>query len=74
MQLDVKKGVMEKIKQSEVLIERLKLYTGLTGNLLDEDLKKKIKVLKWLVKNNIENVDDIGTIMSKYYRGKLKII
>ena len=74
MQLDIRKGVMEKIKQSKVLIARLKLYTGLTENLLDEDLKKKIKVLKWLVKNNIENVDDIGTIMSKYYRGKLKIV
>ena len=74
MQLDIRKDVIEKIRQSTVFIERLKLYTGLTGDSLDEDLKKKIKVLKWLVKNNIENVDDIGAIMSKYYRGKLKII
>ncbi len=74
MQLDVKKDIIERIRQSEIFIERLKLYTGLTGDSLDDDLKKKVKVLKWLVKNNIENVDDIGAIMSKYYRGKLKIV
>jgi len=74
MQLDVQKDKIEKISASKILTERLKLYTGLSGNNLDEDLKKKVKVLNWLVKNNIEDVNDVGAIMSKYYSGKLKII
>ncbi len=73
MQLNVKKDVIEKINSSEVLFNRLKLYTGLSGDSLDKDLKRKVKVLNWMVKNNIENVDDVGAIISKYYRGKLKI-
>jgi flagellar protein FlaI len=73
MQLNVKKDVIEKINSSEVLFDRLKLYTGLSGDSLDKDLKRKVKVLKWMVKNNIENVNDVGAIISKYYRGKLKI-
>jgi len=74
MQFDIHKDKLEKIKQSKVLIERLKLYTGMSGDDLNKDLQKKVKVLKWLIKNNIENVDDVGAIMSKYYRGKLKIV
>jgi archaeal flagellar protein FlaI len=73
MQLDIKKDKIIKISDSAVLRDRLELYTGLSGEELDNDLKKKVKVLNWLVKNNIENVDDIGSIMSKYYRNKLKI-
>ncbi len=73
MQLNVQKDKIEKISTSKVLLDRLKLYTGLGGDQLDNNLKKKIKVLNWLVKNSVENVDDVGAIMSKYYRGKLKI-
>ncbi len=73
MQLDVAKDIIKKVSSSQVLIDRLKLYTGLSGNDLDADLKKKVKVLQWLVNNNIDSVDDVGAIISKYYRGKLKI-
>ena len=73
MQFNVHTDTMEKIKQSQILIERLKLYTGMTNEELDKDLKRKVKVLTWLVKNNIDNVDDVGAIISKYYRGKLNI-
>jgi flagellar protein FlaI len=74
MQLNIQKDIIEKVNQSQVLIERLKLYTGLSGEELDKDLKKKVKVLNWMIKNDIENINDIGIVMSKYYRGKLKIL
>jgi flagellar protein FlaI len=73
MQLDASKDCIKKVSTSRVLIDRLKLYTGLSGEELDADLKKKVKVLNWLVKNNIEKVNDVGAIISKYYRGKLTI-
>ena len=37
-------------------MERLKLYTGLSEEELNNDLSQKVKILKWLVKKNIENV------------------
>jgi len=73
MQMNVENDTLEKINSSEVLFERLKLYTGLSEDSLDKDLKKKAKVLNWMIKNNIENVDDVGAIISKYYSEKLKI-
>ncbi len=71
MQLNVHDDVLEKIINSQTVMERLKLYTGLNEEELNNDLKQKIKILKWLVKKNIENVHQIGMIMSKYYMGKL---
>ena len=58
---------------SETVLERLKLYTGWTTEDIAKDLEEKIRILQWLVKKNIENVDQIGMIMSKYYMGTLKM-
>jgi len=73
MQLNVADDVLEKISDSETVLERLKLYTGWTTEDIAKDLEKKIQILQWLVKKNIENVDQIGMIMSKYYMGTLKM-
>ena len=63
----------EKTADSENVLERLKLYTGWNTDDISKDLGEKIKILKWLVKNNIDNVDKIGAVMSRYYMGVLKI-
>jgi hypothetical protein len=73
MQLNVADDVLEKINDSESVLDRLKLYTGWTTEDIARDLERKIRILQWLVKNNIENVDQIGMVMSKYYMGTLKI-
>jgi len=73
MQLNVADDVLEKISDSETVLERLKLYTGWSTEDIAKDLEKKIQILLWLVKKNIENVDQIGMIMSKYYMGTLKM-
>jgi flagellar protein FlaI len=73
MQLNVADDILEKINDSETVLERLKLYTGWSNDDIAKDLEKKIEILQWLVNKNIENVDQIGMIMSKYYMGTLKM-
>jgi flagellar protein FlaI len=73
MQLNVGEDKLEKMSDSEAVLERLKLYTGLSAENIAKDLEQKTRILKWLVKNNIENVDKIGAVMSRYYLGNLKI-
>ncbi len=73
MQLNVADDILEKINDSETVLERLKLYTGWSSDDIAKDLEKKIEILQWLVKKNIENVDQIGMVMSKYYMGSLKM-
>lgn len=73
MQLNVAKDVLDKINDSDTVLERLRLYTGMSVQDIAKDIDNKIKILRWLVKNNIENIDKIGAVMSKYYMGTLKI-
>jgi len=73
MQLNVADDVLEKINDSDTVLERLKLYTGLSTQDIAKDLEQKIMILQWMVKKNIENVDHIGAIMAKYYMGTLKM-
>jgi flagellar protein FlaI len=73
MQLNVQKDKIYKINDSKILMNRLKLYTGLTSEELNENLQKKVKVLNWMVKNDVEQVNDVGAVITKYYKGNLKI-
>jgi flagellar protein FlaI len=57
-----------KIKSS--LFSKLQLFTGMSINQLLADLKEKEKVLKWLVLNDINFVDEVGEVMALYYTRK----
>ena len=67
IQLDIKSGKLNKVNRSKSLLSTIELFTGLTKNKLDKSLKEKENVLKWLVKQNINTVDDVGKVMAEYY-------
>ena len=73
LQRNVMKDTLEKVNDFKVINKTLRLYTGMTDKDMENDLAEKEKILKWLVKNNINDVEKIGQIMAKYYRGKLKV-
>jgi flagellar protein FlaI len=70
MQLNAKKDVFQKVNEPETIIETLNLYTGQSKQEILEDIKNKVDILKWLVKENINDVHKIGMVMSKYYTNK----
>ncbi|HIH31847.1 TPA: CpaF family protein [Candidatus Woesearchaeota archaeon] len=70
-QLNVSKDSLDVISKSETVIEKLKLYTGWSEDEINSDLKEKVNILQWMLTNNIEDVNHIGMIMSKYYIGNL---
>jgi len=73
LQFNVTDDKIHKINSSKTVVDRLKLYSGMTDNEIENDINEKITVLKWMVKNNIENVHNIGALIAKYYSGKLNI-
>src|SRR3989344_858362 len=73
MRLNVQRDELENVNPSRTVLERLKLYSGMTDAEIQEDLKVKTHILKWLVKNNIDDVHKIGMIFSRYYTGTLKL-
>jgi flagellar protein FlaI len=73
LQHNPRTDVMEKKNESKTFNEKINLYTGMDNKEIEEDLAKKIKVLQWLVKHNHRDIDKIGSIMAKYYLGKIKV-
>ncbi len=71
MQLNAQKDRMESISEPKAIYKTLSLNTGATKEDIQKDINDKIKILKGMVDKNIRDVNDIGVIMSKYYRGVL---
>ncbi len=70
MQFDIKKDIMNRINKSVSLFDTLQLYTGFTQRELEEDLNEKKRVLTWLLKQGIEDVETVGRVMAEYYINK----
>jgi hypothetical protein len=73
MRLNVNKDILEEVTKSKTILERIRLYTGMTDTEIDIDIKEKIRILKWMVKKEIYDVNRIGYIVAKYYMGTLQI-
>lgn len=70
MEHNVSKDKMEVANAPIRLYETLKLFSGLTKKQIDKDLNEKIMILKHMVKNKIDDVHEIGSIVSDYYSNK----
>jgi transcriptional regulator NrdR family protein len=70
MQYDQKKDKLVKKNPSKSLFQSLKIYTGMSDAQLKQDLNEKEKVLNYMVKNNITDVDDVGRLIAEYYTDK----
>jgi archaeal flagellar protein FlaI len=67
IQLDIKSGKLNKVNKSKSLLNTIGLFTGFTKNELNRSIKEKETVLKWLVKQKINSVDEVGKVMAEYY-------
>ncbi len=68
MQLNPIKDILEFVNEPLTLVETLNLYTGMSKEDMFEDMQSKIAILKWMVRNNLVNINKIGLLMSRYYQ------
>ncbi len=68
MQFNFEKDILENINKPSVIINTLNLYTGLSREGINRDINSKIEILKWMVQYNLNDINVIGKLMSKYYR------
>ena len=71
LRYNAQKDKIEKIAESKMVMDRLELYTGMKRDEIEFDIHQKIRILKWLVKTDVANVNDIGLYVAKYYTGNL---
>ncbi len=67
LQLNVQSDTLKKLKEPKRVFDTLNMYTGMSEAEIKKDLSRKVEILKALVKNNVNDVHDIGYIMAKYY-------
>ena len=70
LQYEPKRDKLIQINKSKSLMNTLKLFTGFTNNEIQRDLKEKEKILNYLVKQNINTVDEVGRVIAEYYTNK----
>ncbi len=69
-QLDTKKDVIKEVLKSKKIAEEIELFAGLSKAEIAKDLSEKERILKWLVKKNINTVDEVGRVMAEFYTDK----
>ncbi|MFC1741320.1 type II/IV secretion system ATPase subunit [Nanoarchaeota archaeon] len=74
MQYDPKKDILGNKNKSKSLFQTLELFTGNTPNEIKKDIAEKELVLKYLVKNQIKDINDVGRLMAEYYTNKDNIM
>ena len=63
----VKTDKIKGVNKMGRLVELLSLYAGMDEKEIEEDVNEKVEVLDWMVKNNYDDVDTVGEIVSHYY-------
>ncbi|MGM5485040.1 MAG: type II/IV secretion system ATPase subunit [Nanobdellota archaeon] len=71
MQLDVRKDELVTKNQPKQLLDTLELYTGMSKEEIEESINEKVKILKALVKDNVNDVNEVGKVFRKYYNKKM---
>jgi flagellar protein FlaI len=66
-QLDLKSDKMFDKNKSKSILETLELHVGLSQQELSKDLIDKENMIKWIVKNNVNDLHEIGRLVAQYY-------
>ncbi len=74
LQYDAQKDKLVKVNKSKRFFQTLKLYTGLGEQALRKEIVEKQRVLDYLVKFDITDVDEVGRIVAEYYTNKEAVL
>ncbi|MBU2633845.1 MAG: Flp pilus assembly complex ATPase component TadA [Nanoarchaeota archaeon] len=74
LQLDLRQDKLLTASRSVRIFPELEIQTGLSEQEINQSLKDKSVVLKWLVKRNVIDVQDVGKVIATYYTNKEGLI
>jgi len=71
---NMRNDTLVQIAEMSRLAELIMLYGGYTRNEILDDIKQKGKVLDWMVKNNVVDVNDAGYVIANYYKNENDVL
>src|SRR6056297_857999 len=73
MQYNAMKDKLDYVNESQEIYNTIELYTGMTREQIQQELKTKTQILTWLLNKKIMTIDKLGRFMADYYTGRLNI-
>ena len=67
LQYDVKKDGLVKKNPSVRLMRTLEEFTGMSRKEITREIQEKVRILNWMVKHDISDVDSVGKVIAEYY-------
>ncbi len=61
-------------RESDSIMENLKMHTGMTRDDIYDNIADKEKVLQWMINREVDDLDGVGMIISEYYSDPEEII
>ncbi len=71
---DLKSDKIKLVGEARRLVDILSLYAGMDEKDIEEDVAEKAAILNWMVKNDYDDVDQVGRIVSHYNMDPQEII
>ncbi len=71
---DMRNDTFSQISELARLSEMITLYGGFNRAELNQSLEDKRKVMNWMVKNNVFDVDSSGFVVANYYKDRDKVM
>jgi len=72
LQYDVKRDDLVPVNDSISTVDSLELYTGMSKKQIEDDINEKVSILKRLIKNNVNDVHEVGSVFRAYYNKKAR--
>lgn len=73
-QYSINKDMLMPAGKSKVIMEEISTFTGISKIHFHNELKEKEKVLKWLVKQDVDTVEGVGRAVAEYYTNKKNLM
>ncbi len=69
-----KSDVIRKEGRSIRVNSQLELHAGLSQEEIRADIAEKVKILNWMVKENIRDIEEVGKLIAEYYKDKTVVL
>ncbi|MBU0761747.1 MAG: type II/IV secretion system ATPase subunit [Candidatus Altiarchaeota archaeon] len=71
---DPRTDTINKVYPSLRIKEELSMFTGMNEKEIEVDLAGKKKILDWLLQTDVKGVNEVGLVVTEYYRDKNHIL
>lgn len=65
---------IKKQRDSDNIMNKLQMHTGMDREEIFENISDKEEVLQWMIDREVTDVDEVGKIIAEYYNNEEQII